>query len=99
MMREDRRGCFEYWYGRLKDLYSIPSTSSLRFIHTGICTRWPLSRRRYMPNKNAAEYTATALNMTGYRNCDGCDQMMVVTYESSSKAFWNEASVDENEPR
>ena len=71
----------------------------LRWMHTGVCMRCPLLRLRNFPNRNPETYIAIALTKTGYRNWFGCDQMIVDTYESSSKVFWNEASVEENEPR
>ena len=40
----------------------------LRLMHTGICTRCPLSRLRNLPNRNAEMYIAIALTKTGYRN-------------------------------
>jgi hypothetical protein len=42
---------------------------------------------------------AAELIKTGYPNCAGRANTMVEVYEQSSKKFWKEASIEENEPR
>lgn len=64
----------------------------------GTCNKWPLLLLTKLANNTPARYIANGLIRTGYRNCSGLERMMVTAYEQSSKAFWMDASTEENEP-